>query len=152
MMIYSLILFVTLNYNAVMFYLIKLRIVMDYIDGLFYTKEHIWIKPYQENEYFLGITNFAQDLLGDIVYVDLILGSKFIIDSSIGSIESVKTASDIIAPDNGKIVHINTDIANNPERINTNPHEEWLCRISLNNDINEKNYLTKEEYLSLINN
>ena len=125
---------------------------MDYIDGLFYTKEHIWIKPYQENEYFLGITNFAQDLLGDIVYVDLVLGNKFNIGSSIGSIESVKTASDIIAPDNGEIIIINADIVSNPEKINTNPHEEWLCRISLNNEINKKNYLTKEEYLSLINN
>ena len=125
---------------------------MDYIDGLFYTKEHIWIKPYQENEYFLGITNFAQDLLGDIVYVDLALGSKFNVDSSIGSIESVKTASDIIAPDNGEIIIINEDIISNPEKINTNPHEEWLCKISLNYEIDKKNYLTKEEYLSLINN
>jgi glycine cleavage system H protein len=125
---------------------------MDYIDGLFYTKEHIWIKPYQENEYFLGITNFAQDLLGDIVYVDLAIGNKFNIGSSIGSIESVKTASDIIAPDNGEIIIINEDIISNPEKINTNPHEEWLCKISLNYEIDKKNYLTKEEYLSLINN
>ena len=125
---------------------------MNYIDDLFYTKEHIWIKPYEDNEYLLGITDFAQDLLGDIVYVDIILGSKFNINSSIGSIESVKTASDIIAPDNGEIIIINADIVSNPEKINTNPHEEWLCRISLNNEINKKNYLTKEEYLSLINN
>ena len=46
---------------------------MNYIDGLFYTKEHIWIKHYKENQYSLGITNFAQDLLGDIVYIDLTL-------------------------------------------------------------------------------
>ncbi|MDC0127527.1 glycine cleavage system protein H [Methylophilaceae bacterium] len=125
---------------------------MDYIDNLFYTKEHIWIKPYQEEEYFLGITNFAQDLLGDIVYVDLVLGEKFNLGSSIGSIESVKTASDIIAPANGEIILINSDIVSNPEKINTNPHEVWLCRISLNNVIDKKNYLTKEEYLSLIKN
>ena len=124
---------------------------MDYINDLFYTKEHIWIKPYKKNEYLLGITNFAQDLLGDIVYVDLVLGNKFSIDSAIGSIESVKTASDIIAPDNGEIIFINVDILKNPEKINTNPHEEWLCRISLDDEINKKNYLTKEEYLSLIN-
>ena len=125
---------------------------MDYIDDLFYTKEHVWIKPFKENEYLLGITNFAQDLLGDIVYVDLVLGNKFNIGSSIGSIESVKTASDIIAPDNGEIIIINEDIISNPEKINTNPHEEWLCKISLNYEIDKKNYLTKEEYLSLINN
>ena len=125
---------------------------MDYIDDLFYTKEHVWIKPYKEKEYLLGITNFAQDLLGDIVYVDLVLGNKFNIGLSIGSIESVKTASDIIAPANGEIILINAAILSNPERINTNPHEEWLCRISLNNEIDKKNYLTKEEYLSLLKN
>tara|TARA_B110000914_G_C15290412_1_gene366374 strand:- start:248 stop:625 length:378 start_codon:yes stop_codon:yes gene_type:complete len=124
---------------------------MDYIDNLFYTKEHIWIKPYQQNEYLLGITNFAQDLLGDIVYVDLTLGNKFNIDSSIGTIESVKTASDIVAPADGEIILINPDIVNNPEKINENPHGVWLCRISLDNEFDKKNYLTKEEYLSLIN-
>ena len=125
---------------------------MDYIDGLFYTKEHIWIKPYQENEYFLGITNFAQDLLGDIVYVDLALGNKFNIDSSIGSIESVKTASDIVAPASGEIILINGDVVNSPEKINTTPHEAWLCQISLDNEFDKENYLTKEAYLSLIEN
>ena len=125
---------------------------MDYIDDLFYTKEHVWIKPYQENKYLLGITNFAQDLLGDIVYVDLALGNKFNIDSSIGSIESVKTASDIIAPASGEIILINADIVNSPEKINTNPHEAWLCQISLDNEFDKENYLTKEAYLSLIEN
>ena len=125
---------------------------MDYIDSLFYTKDHIWIKPYQEDQYLLGITNFAQDLLGDIVYVDLALGNKFIIDSSIGSIESVKTASDIIAPASGEIILINADIISSPEKINTNPHEVWLCQISLDNAFDKENYLTKEAYLSLIEN
>ena len=125
---------------------------MNYIDGLFYTKEHIWIKPYQENEYFLGITNFAQDLLGDIVYVDLVLGNKFNMDSTIGTIESVKTASDIVAPADGEIILINKDIVSSPEKINTSPHEVWLCQISLDNEFDKENYLTKKAYLSLIEN
>jgi glycine cleavage system H protein len=125
---------------------------MNYIDNLFYTKEHIWLKPNQKNEYFLGITNFAQDLLGDIVYVDLTLGNKFNINSSIGTIESVKTASDIIAPSNGKIILINPDILSSPEKINDNPHGMWLCQISFDNEFNQKDYLTKEQYLSLIEN
>jgi len=125
---------------------------MNYIDNLFYTKEHIWLKPNQKNEYFLGITNFAQDLLGDIVYVDLTLGNKFNINSSIGTIESVKTASDIIAPSKGKIILINPDILSSPEKINNNPHEIWLCQISFDNKFNQKDYLTKEQYLSLIEN
>ena len=123
---------------------------MDYIDSLFYTKEHVWIKPYKKKEYLLGITNFAQDLLGDIVYIDLTLGNKFTLNESIGTIESVKTASEIVAPANGEIIFINQDILNNPEIINEKPHEAWLCKISLDEEINKENYLTKEKYISLI--
>ena len=123
---------------------------MDYLDDLLYTKEHIWIKHYKENQYSLGITNFAQDLLGDIVYIDLTLGNKFNLNTSIGTIESVKTASDIIAPADGEIALINQDILNSPEKINEQPHESWICRISLYEKISQKNYLNKEEYLALI--
>jgi len=151
MMIYTLILFVTLKL-ILLYFFIKVGETMDYIDDLFYTKEHIWIKPYKDYEYLLGITDFAQDLLGDIVYVDITLGSKFNINSSIGSIESVKTASDIIAPASGEIILINTDIVSSPEKINTNPHEVWLCRISLDNKFDKEDYLTKKAYLSLIEN
>ena len=125
---------------------------MNYIDGLFYTKEHIWIKPYQENEYLLGITDFAQGLLGDIVYIDITLGNKFKMNFPLGSIESVKTASDIIAPANGEITFINKDSINNPESINEKPHEIWLCKISLVNKFNEEDYVSKEAYLSFIEN
>ena len=118
--------------------------------NLFYTKEHIWIKSYKDNQYSLGITNFAQDLLGDIIYIDLTLGKKFNSNDSIGTIESVKTASDIIAPANGEIILINQDTLKNPEKINESPHEAWLCRISLDLQINKENYLSKQEYLTLI--
>ena len=151
MMIYTLILFVTLK-PILLYFFIKVGETMNYIDDLFYTKEHIWIKPYEDNEYLLGITDFAQDLFGDIVYVDIILGSKFNINSSIGSIESVKTASDIVAPASGEIMLINADIVSSPEKINKNPHEVWLCQISLDNEFDKENYLTKEAYLSLIKN
>ena len=123
---------------------------MNYIDDLFYTKEHVWIKSYKDNQYSLGITNFAQDLLGDIVYIDLTLGKKFNSNDSIGTIESVKTASDIIAPADGEIILINQDTIKNPEKINESPHENRLCRISLNLEINKENYLSKQEYLTLI--
>ena len=125
---------------------------MNYIDGLFYTKEHIWIKSYKDNQYSLGITNFAQDLLGDIIYIDLNLGKKFNSNDSIGTIESVKTASDIIAPANGEIVFINQNILSNPEKVNEIPHKSWLCRISLDFKIDKEKFLSKEEYLSFIEN
>ncbi|MDC0183014.1 glycine cleavage system protein GcvH [Nitrosomonadales bacterium] len=123
---------------------------MNYIDDLFYTKEHIWIKSYKDNQFYLGITNFAQDLLGDIIYIDLTLGKKFNSNDSIGTIESVKTASDIIAPANGEIILINQDTLKKPEKINESPHETWLCSISFDLEINKENYLSKQEYLKLI--
>ena len=82
--------------------------------------------------------------------IDLTLGNKFTSNESIGTIESVKTASDIIAPADGEIIFINQDVLNNPEIINEKPHEAWLCKISLDEEINKENYLTKEKYISLI--
>ena len=76
---------------------------MTYPDNIIYSKDHIWLKP-NGDSYILGITDFAQDLLGDIVYVEINKNSEFRKNQALGTIESVKTASDIIAPENGKII------------------------------------------------
>ena len=122
---------------------------MNYKEGLLYTKEHVWIKP-NKNNYHLGITFFAQDLLGDIVYIDLKLNSNFIKNSPIGSIESVKTASDIVAPADGKIILINPVLTSSPEKINEDPHEVWICEIEITSCLDKKNYLSKNEYIEFI--
>ncbi len=123
---------------------------MNYKDDFLYTKEHIWVKS-KEEYYLLGITFFAQDLLGDIVFLDLKNGTKFSKGTSLGSIESVKTASDIIAPADGEIILINPDAEKSPEKINDDPHATWICQIKLSTEINTKDYLSKEQYLNLIN-
>ena len=122
---------------------------MTYPDNIIYSKDHIWLKP--NGDYFiLGITDFAQDLLGDIVYVEINKNSEFKKDQALGSIESVKTASDIIAPENGKIVLINPEIESAPEKINEDPFKIWICQVELMKNVQETDFLSKDKYLDLI--
>ncbi len=122
---------------------------MAYPDNIIYSKDHIWLKP--NGDYFiLGITDFAQDLLGDIVYVEINKNSEFKKNQALGSIESVKTASDIIAPENGKIVLINPEIESAPEKINEDPFKIWICQVKLMKNVQETDFLSKDKYLDLI--
>ena len=122
---------------------------MTYPDNIIYSKDHIWLKP--NGDYFiLGITDFAQDLLGDIVYVEINKNSEFKKNQALGSIESVKTASDIIAPENGKIVLINPEIESAPEKVNEDPFKIWICQVELVKNIQETDFLSKDKYLDLI--
>ena len=122
---------------------------MAYPDNIIYSKDHIWLKP-NGDSFILGITDFAQDLLGDIVYVEINQNSEFKKDQALGSIESVKTASDIIAPENGKIVLINPEIESTPEKINEDPFKIWICQVKLMKNVQETDFLSKDKYLDLI--
>ncbi|MDA8869718.1 glycine cleavage system protein H [Methylophilaceae bacterium] len=122
---------------------------MTYPDNIIYSKDHIWLKP-NGDSYILGITDFAQDLLGDIVYVEINKNSEFKKNQGLGSIESVKTASDIIAPENGKIILINPEIETTPEKINENPFKIWICQVEFISEVEENDFLSKDKYLDLI--
>ena len=122
---------------------------MTYPDNIIYSKDHIWLKP-NGDYFFLGITDFAQDLLGDIVYVEINKNSEFKKNQALGSIESVKTASDIIAPENGKIVLINPEIESAPEKVNEDPFKIWICQVELMKNVLETDFLSKDKYLDLI--
>ena len=122
---------------------------MAYPDNILYSKDHIWLKP-NGGSYILGITDFAQDLLGDIVYIEINKYSEFKKNQALGTIESVKTASDIIAPENGKIILINPEIGSAPEKINEDPFKIWVCHVEFMNDVKETNFLSKDKYLDLI--
>lgn len=125
---------------------------MNYLEELFYTKEHVWLKYIDGNRYQLGITYFAQDLLGDVVFIDIKPNEKIFTNQPMGIIESVKTASDIIAPVDGEISNINQDLIQNPALVNDKPHETWVCEIIINDIFNKNSFLNKEEYLEQINN
>lgn len=106
---------------------------------LIYTPEHLWIKPIGENIYEIGITDYAQNLLGDIVFVELpVLRSQISKNIAFGVIESVKTASDLIGPLNGEVIEINPNIQKSPELINDKPYENWICKISSQDDMENK--------------
>ena len=125
---------------------------MDYIDNLFYTKEHIWIKPYQQNEYLLGITNFAQESLGDIVFVELpVIGKLVQAGDQVGVIESVKAASEIYSPVSGKIREVNNELINTPQLVNTDPENSgWYIKINIENFDELNNLLSFDQYKKII--
>lgn len=102
-----------------------------YLFGKMYTKNHEWIESDgKPNKYKIGITNYAQEQLGEIVYVEVSNKNKFIdTSSSIAVVESVKTTSDVYAPANGKIIDSNPDLIDNPSLLNQKPEETWICEI-----------------------
>src|SRR5579859_7451052 len=97
-----------------------------------YTKEHEWVKP-EGGAATVGITDHAQQELGDIVYVDLPkVGTRLEQGKTAGSVESVKAVSDIYAPVSGEVTEINQALADAPEKLNADPHgEAWLIKIKL---------------------
>lgn len=125
---------------------------MNLPEDLRYTKEHEWIKKEDGNKVRIGITDFAQDELGDIVFVELPeAGDTVEADDSFGSVESVKTVSELYAPVNGTIVEINEELEDSPELVNESPYEEaWMLVVELDDESEWENLLTAEEYKAII--
>ena len=98
-----------------------------------YTKEHEWIQT-NGTSAAVGITDHAQEELGDIVFVDLPkLGAELAAGKTFGSVESVKAVSDLYAPASGTVTEINADLATAPEKVNKDPHGSWMMKITLKN-------------------
>lgn len=116
-----------------------------------YTEEHEWIRVTGDIA-TVGITDYAQDQLGDVVYVDLPSpGTSLTQFSKLGEIESVKAVSDIYAPLTGEVVESNTDLNNNPEVVNTDPYEKgWLVKVKIANTQEIDGLLSVESYEKLI--
>ena len=120
--------------------------------NLKYSKDHEWIKIETNNTALIGITEFATDSLGDVVFIELPdIGSEITQFEKIGEIESVKAVSDIFTPISGEIVEQNTELIDNPELINNSPFEDgWMFRVQ-NINIDELNNLMEaNEYDQLI--
>ena len=102
--------------------------------GLKYSKEHEWVRV-DGNTVFIGITDFAQDELGDIVFVELPeVGSTVNANDTFGTVESVKTVSDLFAPVSGKVVQVNKDLEDAPEKVNKDPFDGgWMIAIEMSN-------------------
>ena len=118
---------------------------------LVYTKEHEWIRV-NDNILTIGITDFAQGELGDIIFVEFPgIGDEFQKDDPFGTIEAVKTVADIFAPVQGKIIEINHDIENSPEVINSDPYGDgWLVKIEITEHMVSDGLLSPEDYELLL--
>ena len=119
---------------------------MPYPTDFKYTKEHEWIKI-DGNSATLGITNYAQESLGDIVFVELPkVGSEVTAGKTFGSVESVKAVSDLYAPASGTVSEVNGELATAPEKINKDAHATWMLKIMLKNPGELNSLLSAADY------
>jgi glycine cleavage system H protein len=123
---------------------------MSYPTNLKYTKEHEWIRV-DGNTGVIGITDFAQQQLGDVVYVELPeVGSTMNAGKVFGTIESVKAVSELFAPVSGEVLEVNTTLKDRPDHVNSQPHEAWMVKVKLSNSGELTSLLDAGAYESLI--
>ena len=125
---------------------------MSYPNDLKYTKDHEWLRV-EGNVAFVGITHFAQSELGDIVFIDVDTeGESLEKEEVFGSVEAVKTVSDLFMPINGEVLEFNEKLEDNPELINSDPYGEgWIIKVSLNDESDMEDLLSSEDYKELVN-
>lgn len=116
------------------------------LENLQYTKSHEWVKI-EDDKALVGITDYAQDSLGSIVYLEVPeVGAEIKQGTECGTIESVKAAGELIAPLSGTVLEVNEEVVNNPELLNEDPYQHWLIRIKINNNEELKKLLNAEDY------
>jgi len=120
-------------------------------DSLRYTKEHEWVQEITPTKFRIGITDFAQAALGDIVYIQLPKTDAVVTANSVcGEVESTKSVSEIYAPISGKVVAINNRLDSNPETINSDPYGDgWIAEIEVLGDKLSETLLSAREYEDL---
>jgi glycine cleavage system H protein len=124
---------------------------MKIVSGLYYTKDHEWVRV-EGNTAYVGITDFAQHALGAIVYVELPeVDEEVEGEESFGTIESVKAASDMLMPVTGTILEVNEDLENDPSLVNADPFENWIMKISISNQADLDELMNAEEYEAFCN-
>jgi glycine cleavage system H protein len=119
--------------------------------GLKYSKEHEWVAA-EDSVATIGITDFAQEQLGEIVYVELpAVGDKVSKDDPFGVVESVKAVSDIFAPISGTVVEVNQDLPDSPETVNEDPYGDgWLIKIKVSDTAELDDLMDNEEYEEMV--
>ena len=118
-----------------------------------YTKEHEWIKV-DGNIATIGITDFAQGELGDIVYIEIdSIGNELNVSEIFGSVEAVKTVSDLFMPIKGTVIEINSNIESTPEIVNEDPYDKgWIIKIEIAENQDIENLLSADDYRKMIDN
>ena len=116
---------------------------------VYFTKDHEWIKV-EGNIAYIGITNYAQKALGEIVYVELPeVDSEFSLGDVFSVVESVKAASDIFMPVDGKVVEVNEALSDEPEKINQDANNTWIMAVELENNIESYELMSESEYIAM---
>ena len=120
-------------------------------ENLFYTKEHEWVKK-EDGQVTIGITDFAQSQLGDIIFLELPeVGQKIVSGEPFGEIEAVKTVSELYAPINGTVIEINEDLEDDPDNINQDCYGSgWIIKVELDGALDKDNLLNHKDYGSMI--
>ncbi len=110
---------------------------MEAPESLRYSTDHEWVRSEEGNRARIGITDFAQDALGDVVYVDLpAVGASLRSGETMGEVESTKSVSDLFAPVNGTVVEVNEDLVDNPGRLNDDPYGEgWIVVLAIDGEL-----------------
>lgn len=119
-------------------------------DNLLYTKDHDWVRV-EGNKVYVGLTNYAQHHLGSIVYAEAPeLDAEVTAGEAYGVVESVKAASDLNAPVSGKVVEVNEDVVDSPEKFNEDPWNNWFVAIELADAAELDNLMKPEDYQKLL--
>jgi glycine cleavage system H protein len=119
---------------------------MKVVKGLYYTEDHEWIKVDGEEAY-VGVADYAQDSLGDIVYVELPeVDDEIAKEETFSAVESVKAAADIYMPVDGKVIEINEELLDDPALLNQDPYENWMIKIEITDKSQLDDLMTSEEY------
>ncbi|MGA8944064.1 MAG: glycine cleavage system protein GcvH [Thermoactinomyces sp.] len=119
---------------------------------LLYSREHEWVRKLEDNKVQIGITDFAQDQLGDIVFVELPeVGDELTVDESFGSVESVKTVSELYAPVSGKVLEVNGALEESPENVNDSPYEDgWMIVVEMSDPAELDKLMDADQYEALV--
>ena len=120
-------------------------------ENLLYTKEHEWLRK-EDNAVKVGITDFAQSQLGDIIFLELPeVGDQIVAGESFGEIEAVKTVSELYAPIDGTILEVNEDLEDSPDNLNQDCYGTgWIIKVSLEGDLESNDLLDHKAYSNLI--
>ena len=124
---------------------------MNFPENLKYTKDHEWVRV-EGDVAFIGITDFAQGELGDIVYVEIeTVGEELAHEEIFGTVEAVKTVSDLFMPISGKVLEVNPGLVSNPEAVNKDPYGQgWMIKVAIKNASELDNLLSAADYKVLI--
>lgn len=122
---------------------------MTNLEGVLFSKSHEWVKFIDDTTAKIGITDYAQESLGDLVFISLPeLEDRVEIESAFADVESVKAVSEVFSPVNGVVSQVNEELLDAPELINQNPYEAWFIEVS--NITERKEFLTAEEYAAFV--